>query len=290
MFDDRITIDRLLVRAVIGLNEWERQAKQDVLVSAVLFLDLAPTGRADNVLQGVDYGAAARQIMGYVENSERRTIEALATDVAGICLAMPSVQRARVRIAKPAADRFARSISASIERTREQLEQCAYISVGSNSDAEANLISGVGYLRGLGTILGSSMAYQTPAIGGAGPDYLNAVVAVRTCLPAGELRRRLKEFEAQRGRDRSQEKLVSLDLDICLIDEQVVDEGSLQLPHRDLLSRYDLSMMLAEIDPGLRHPVTGELFSAVAARLKSSSVPVPRPDVPLTPKRAARRG
>jgi dihydroneopterin aldolase len=57
--------------------------------------------------------------MLHAESAGRLTVEALATDLARLCLQEPGVQKVRVRVEKPGAVRFARSVGVEIERTRE---------------------------------------------------------------------------------------------------------------------------------------------------------------------------
>lgn len=282
MFSDRIVIDRLLARAVVGLNEWERRAKQDVLISIALFLDLGAIGRSDSVVDGVNYSTIVQQVLTYVEASDRHTVEALATDVAGICLTHSQVERARIRIAKPAADRFARSISAEIERTWEQLARPALIGLGSNVDAEHNLRAGAALLGRVGRIAALSAVYQTAGIAdSANSNYLNAAAAVHTSLPAVELRRRLKAIETERGRSHAPDQPVTLDLDLCLLGDEVVNVPGLTLPNPEILERHYVARLLSEVDPTARHPTTGELLSDIASRLPAEPAPVLRSDINL---------
>lgn len=116
MAEDRIEIKDLLVRGIIGLNDWERKAKQDILINITLFTDLRAAGKSDNIEDTVNYGTLIRKVMTHIESAERRTVEALAEDVSRICLSMEGVRRARTRIEKPWAERFARSVGVEIER------------------------------------------------------------------------------------------------------------------------------------------------------------------------------
>lgn len=122
MFEDRIEIRDLLVRGIIGVNEWERTNRQDILINITLFADLRPPGRTDDLTQSVDYKTVAKQVIAHAESSARLTVEALAADIARICLERPRVRRVRVRVEKPAALRFARSVGVEIERRAEDLD------------------------------------------------------------------------------------------------------------------------------------------------------------------------
>ncbi len=113
---DSIVIKDLLVRGIIGVNDWEREAEQDILVNVALSTDLSRAGRTDDLADTVNYRTVAKKIIAHVEGTQRFTLEALAADIAAICLSEPGVRRARVRVEKPGALRFARSVGVEIER------------------------------------------------------------------------------------------------------------------------------------------------------------------------------
>ncbi len=116
MAEDRIIIRNLLLRGIIGVNDWERENKQDILVNITMFTDIREAGVRDDLSLSVNYRSVAKQVIAHVETAGRFTVEALATDIAGICLAMPRVARVRVRVEKPGAVRFAESVGVEIER------------------------------------------------------------------------------------------------------------------------------------------------------------------------------
>lgn len=115
---DRILINDLLVRCVLGLSAEERREKQDVLISVALFTDLTKPGRSDRSEDTVDYRAVKKEILAAVDGSQYHLAEALAERIAEICLAHIAVQRVQVTVEKPGALRFARSVAVEIDRTR----------------------------------------------------------------------------------------------------------------------------------------------------------------------------
>ena len=122
MTSDKIHINDLLTRGIVGVNDWERKDKQDILLNITLCADLRPAGRSDNIEDSVNYRTVAKQVIAHVESSARFTLEALSEDVARLCLSMPGVARARVRIEKPGAVRFARSVGVEIERASADID------------------------------------------------------------------------------------------------------------------------------------------------------------------------
>ncbi len=115
---DRILIKDLLVRCVIGVHDEERRDKQDVLINLSLSVDLRKAGTSDRLEDSVDYRALNKQILSMVEHSQFHLVEALAQAVADICLGNPSIKEASVRVEKPGALRFARSVGVEIVRRR----------------------------------------------------------------------------------------------------------------------------------------------------------------------------
>jgi len=119
MTEDLIIIRDLLARGVLGINDWEREQPQDILVNLTLTTDLRRAGYSDDIADTVNYRTVSKKILSHVENSTRYTVEALATDIARLCLEEPGVTRVRVRVEKPGALRFSRSVGIEIERQQE---------------------------------------------------------------------------------------------------------------------------------------------------------------------------
>lgn len=116
MKQDRIEIKDLLLRGIIGINDWEREKKQDILVNIIIFADLRRAGETDNIEDSVNYRTVTKKVIKHVEESEHFTVETLAAKIAQLCLQEQGVIRARVRVEKPGALRFAKSVGVEIER------------------------------------------------------------------------------------------------------------------------------------------------------------------------------
>ncbi len=102
------------------------------------------------------------------------------------------------------------------------------------------------------------------------PDYVNAVVLVRTDLPAPALLDLLLRIEGEFGRVRSERNAArTLDLDLIAYGDQVVraPDGSLELPHPRLAERPFVLLPISDVAPDWVHPVTGQTVDAMLARL-----------------------
>ena len=116
---DQVFITDLVARGIIGVNDWEREQPQDILINIVLFTDLHEAGQSDDVHDSVDYSLVAKKVRTHAETAKRLTVEALAADLAQLCLEVPRVEKVRVRVEKPGAVRFSRSVGVEIERAKE---------------------------------------------------------------------------------------------------------------------------------------------------------------------------
>ena len=118
MGEDRIYVKDLLLRCIIGLNDWEREKKQDVLINLTLYTDMRRAGETDSPDDILNYRSITKDVITYVERSEHYLVEALATAIARICVVDHEARRAVVNVQKPGALRFARSVGVEIERER----------------------------------------------------------------------------------------------------------------------------------------------------------------------------
>jgi len=116
---DQIIIKDLLIRGIIGINPDERVKKQDILINMVLDVDIRPAAETDDIEKAVNFKAITKRIIDHVENASDFLVEKLVTDIARLILAeYPDVHRARVRLEKPGALRYAKSVGIEIARTR----------------------------------------------------------------------------------------------------------------------------------------------------------------------------
>ncbi|HZU86055.1 MAG TPA: dihydroneopterin aldolase [Anaerolineaceae bacterium] len=115
---DQILISDLRARGVIGISDEERARPQDILINIALFTDTRPAAQSDRIEDCVNYSSVAKMILAHAESAARHTVEALAADLARLCLEVPGVQRVRVRVEKPGAVRFTRSVGVEIEREK----------------------------------------------------------------------------------------------------------------------------------------------------------------------------
>jgi FolB domain-containing protein len=117
---DKIIIKNLLARGIIGVNDWERNRPQNIMINITMFADTRRAAQTDSLDDCINYSTMSKRVLAHAESVNRLTVEALANDLARICLEEPGVQKVIVSVEKPGAVRFAESVGVELERSRDE--------------------------------------------------------------------------------------------------------------------------------------------------------------------------
>ena len=155
----------------------------------------------------------------------------------------------------------------------------AYIGIGANlGDALANVDDAVARLAALPStrLIASSSRYRTAPIDSSGDDYINAVACIDTSLGPQDLLTALQDIELAHGRERPYRNAPrTLDLDVLLYGDQVIDTPTLLVPHPRMLERAFVLVPLLEIAPGVAVPGFGpaQQFAGAVADQQITKIP-----------------
>ena len=141
------------------------------------------------------------------------------------------------------------------------LGRMAYLSLGSNlGDRAANLRNAIARLGQVALVLRVSSFYETePMEVREQPWFFNCVVEIETGKSARELLCDIQNIEHELGRNRAVHKGPrTLDIDLLLFDNEVIDSAGLVVPHPAMHQRRFVLAPLAELSSELRHPLLGK--------------------------------
>ncbi len=270
---DTIKIKDLEVYACHGVFKEERKLGQKFLVSAELYTDFSCAAENDDLNLSVDYGSVCRKIKELMENNTYSLIETAGEKTAEMLLSQYDLLTGvRVEIKKPWAPIGVPLDTVSVEIERHW--HTAYIGLGSNMGDKYEYINRA--VKELDNADGCrvekvSKLITTPPYGGVvQEDFLNGVLSLKTILSPVRLLKLLNRIEAQANRKREVHwGPRTLDLDILLYDNEIVDSENLHIPHIDMQNRSFVLEPLSEIAPYVRHPVLNKTAEQLLKELNS---------------------
>lgn len=269
---DEIHIENLEFYAHHGVFPEETKLGQKFIVSAVLYGNTRRAGREDNLELSVDYGAVSHFITEFMRTHTCKLIEAAAESLAEeLLIRFPLLEGVELELKKPWAP-----IGLPVEYASVKIRRFwhkAYLGLGSNmGDKKAYLDEAIGKLNAdrTGKVEKVSAYLVTEPYGGVEQDdFLNACLLLKTLLSPEELLDRLHEIEQEAHRER----IVrwgprTLDLDILLYDDLVMESDDLIIPHIEMHKREFVLKPLSEIAPNLRHPIYKTTVCQMLEQLK----------------------
>lgn len=269
---DQIRINNLEVYCNHGVFPEENKLGQKFVVSCVMYVDTRKAGLTDDLDASVHYGLVSHLLKKEMEENTFMLIERLAEHLAEKVLTYDDkIKKVDIEIKKPWAPIGLPVEYVSVKITRMWHE--AFVAFGSNMGNKKeyleNAIEGLKNSKGCKVDKVSSII-ETEPYGGVEQDvFLNGALKLRTLLTPEELLDRLHELEQEANRER----LIhwgprTLDLDILLYDNLVMESDELCIPHVDMQNRDFVLRPMAEIAPYKRHPVYGKTMKEMCAELE----------------------
>lgn len=271
---DKITIDKLEVFANHGVYPEENVLGQKFVISVVLYTSTRKAGVADELSFSVNYGEVSHFIQKYITEHTWKLLECAAEHLAqAILLEYPLVKKLNLEIQKPWAPIGLPLNTVSVKITRGW--HTAYIALGSNiGDKKAYLDMAVNHLneRKDCQVKKVSDYLVTEPYGVTDQDdFLNGALELQTILDPEELLQALHQIEQEANRVRTIHwGPRTLDLDILMYDDLVLDTPELHIPHIEMHLRDFVLIPMDQIAPWKRHPLTGKTVEEMLQNLKSN--------------------
>lgn len=269
---DKITIYNLEVFAHHGVYPEENVLGQKFVFTIGLYFQTHMAGWSDRLEDSLDYGAVSHFVQKFVQEHTWKLLESVAEQLAqALLLQYPILEKVDLEIKKPWAPIGLPLETVSIAVSRGW--HTAYIALGSNmGDKRGYLDSAVSQLNARPDCevrKVSDYMVTAPYGGVEQDDFLNAVLQLHTLLEPEELLHCLHEVENAANRERRiRWGPRTLDLDILLYDDIVLDSEDLQIPHRDMVNRDFVLRPMVQIAPWKRHPLTGTTMEELLAALE----------------------
>lgn len=277
---DHIKIRGLKVFAHHGVHPQERVAGQDFIISADLGTRTFKAAKNDELEKTIDYGMVCGMIEKFMTENKFNLIETCAERLAEHLLrSVKGLSEITLEIHKP---------NAPIEQEFEDVSVCitrskhvVYIGLGSNmGDKGEYLFGAVEALDQFDDIEVKKIStlIETKPYGNENQDdFLNGAIKVETMLSPRELLKVCQKLEDEAGRVREEHwGPRTLDLDILIYDDLIMETEELVIPHPDMMNRDFVLKPMTEIASNFVHPVTGKTMGRMMVELHEKEDKVPK--------------
>lgn len=256
---DKIKIQDLEIYCHHGVFPEENTLGQKFIVSAVLYTDTREAGMNDDLTKSIHYGEVCHFITEFMQTHTFKLLETVAEKLAmELLIETENLKKVKLEIKKPWAP-----VGLPLDTVAVEIERgwhTAYIALGSNiGDKKSYLLNAV---QALDSTYGCKVQKVSEFISTAPygvtdqDEFLNGALKLKTLFNPGDLLEKLHEIEQEAGRER----IIhwgprTLDLDILLYDDLVLDTATLHIPHIEMHMRDFVLEPLSQIAPYKRHPI-----------------------------------
>ncbi len=268
-----INIKRLEVFANHGVFASENELGQKFVVNASLGFNTQFAGLSDNVCDTLHYGHICDDIANVMKNQTMNLIESVAELICAMLFEKyPQIKTIKLELEKPWAPVSHHMQTVSVEANYQL--QTVYIGLGSNlGDSHQYFDNGLAAIANLPLtrIVKKASRIETEPYGKKDqPRFLNSVIAIETMLSAEVLLAFLQQIETDNDRIRTEKwGARTLDLDILLFGNKIINNNQLVVPHPELHLRSFVLKSLLELNEHLCSPLDGRYYKQINEELKT---------------------
>jgi len=266
---DKISIKELKVFAYHGCDVVENKDGQDFFISADILLNFDKVCISDNLDHTVDYSKVCYVIKDAFCKEKYKTLEKCASVVIDSIFAYSSlIEEVNLKIDKPNTPIDLEFDTISIEMSKKY--STVFLGLGSNlGDKVQNLDSAIAQIKKIAKVQSVAKYTNTKPWGEKNqPDYVNTVAKISTTLSPTQLLEELNKIENNLGRVRTIKWAArTIDIDILLYDNLVINKDNLVIPHPYLHSRKFVLQTLAEIAPHFVHPILNQSILSLSKQI-----------------------
>ena len=272
----QIIIEDLEIYGYHGVFPEENEKGQPFLVNAILFTDTRRAGTTDELEHSTHYGIVCNVLHDLIGGEPHKLIETVAEEAAReVLLQFPLVRAITLEVRKPEApiEHPFRSVSVKITRGWKTCSVAFGSNMGDSKGFVDQAIAALREIPDIRVLRVSDYIKSKPYGGVEQEDFLNGALLLETLLTPQELLEQLHRIEQHAHRERTVRwGPRTLDLDILIYDDVVMDTEELTLPHRDMLNRDFVMKPLAQVAPGQIHPVERKTIRQLWEAMKITHV------------------
>ncbi len=273
---DYIILTGLKVRCIIGIFDWERKQKQDVLIDLKFPCDIRKASLRDDIRDTFNYKIIAKTTISFIEKSQYQLIETLAEKLADLLIKRFRLPEIHLSVSKPGAVRGSKNVSIEIHRGFSVVKnsRLVFLSLGSNIQPKKNLHFALGEISKRYSIFGQSHVYETSPVGDKRQKpFWNLVLAMEVRETPKEVKQWAAVLGKKAGRIPTRRSFGPrpLDIDLILWGNLVKRSEEFVFPHPDIETKAFVLFPLLEINPNLVHPRLRKPLIELAVKFKDNS-------------------
>lgn len=115
---DIVFIQGLKIDCVIGIYDWEREIRQDIVLDIEMSADIKASSETDHINQTLDYKSVSKRLIDFVKTSEFQLVETLAEKITQVIINEFGVEKVKLTLNKGEAVTGAKGVGVIIERSR----------------------------------------------------------------------------------------------------------------------------------------------------------------------------